>query len=348
MKTLKAKLEKLQQRRTEDAENLTAKSAECRDIVDGLKRELMKKIEDLAEKSLDDLTKCDMEQRMTIEQHLNTCSTALNRMELDYKPFEEAMNARINPLIFVHNIQLKKTLEQVDSILQELGKEVTEPDISFDFNETLRMTDIQRLGIVSFSKEALRTTDIQSLGVVRSTTVKDTRPVIADMKINSVEKVDVKFPADQSCPNITGSLFMPNGELILCDSNNSSVKVLNADFTQKEKMKLSSRPWDLCQMETDEIIFSQPGAKSLLFMKVVPKLQSGSSITLDESCYGVAVKDGFIYVSSDNRNIRVLDRTGQRQSNIYSGFRFQYPRYISVLPQGYCMYRSMVVTILEF
>ena len=316
MKALKSKLEKLQQRRSEDAEKLTAKSAECRDIVEGLKRELIKKIEEFADTAVNDITKCDREQRLTIEQHLHTCSTALNRMELDYKPFEEAMTAGINPLIFVHNLQLKKTLEQVDSILQDLGKEVKEPDISFDFNETLRMTDIQ------------------SLGVVRSTTVKDARPVIADMKIKSVEKVDVKFQGDQSKPYISGSLFMPNGELILCDNSNCSVKVLNSDFTKKEQLKLPSNPWDLCLIVTGEVVISQPGAKSLLFMKVVPKLQSGSSITLDQSCYGVAVRDGFIYVSFNNGEIRVIDRTGQPQRNVYSGFSFKHPYYISVMPTG--------------
>ena len=316
MKTLKAKLEKLQQRRNVDVENLTAKSAECRDIVEKFKRELMKKIEDLADKSLDDLTKCDREQRLTIEQHLHTCSTALHRMELDYKPFEEAMVTGINPLIFIHNVHLKKTLKKVDSILQDLGKEVKKPDISFEFNETLRMADIQ------------------SLGVVRSTTVKDARPVIADMKIKSVEKVNVKFSADHSNPDISGSLFMPNGELILCDSSNSSVKVLNSDFTKKEQIKLSSNPWDLCLIETGEVVISQPSAKSLLFMKVVPKLQLGSSITLDQSYYGVAVKDGLIYVSFDNGEIRVLDRTGQPQRNVYSGVSFIGPYYISVMPTG--------------
>ena len=316
METLKANLETLQQRRNEDAENLTAKSAECRNIVEGLKRELIKKIEEFADTAVNDITKCDREQRFTIEQHLHTCSTALNRMELDYKPFEEAVNAGINPLKFVHNLQLKKTLEQVNSILQDLGKEVKEPDLSFDFNETLRMADIQ------------------SLGVVRSTTVKDARLVISDMKIKSVEKVDVKFPADQSNPCITGSLFMPKGELILCDYNNCCVKVLNTNFTQKEQIKLPSNPWDLCLIETDEVVISQPDAKSLLFMKVVPKLQTGSSITLDQDCRGVAVKNGLIYVSFYNGEIRVLDRTGQPQRNVYSGFSFNTPYYISVMPTG--------------
>ena len=85
--------------------------------------------------------------------------------------------------------------------------------------------------------------------------------------------------------------------------------MLNADFTQKEQLELLSKPWDLSLTETDEIVLSQPGAKSLLFMKVIPHPHTGSSVTLDQSCYGVAVQDGWIHVSFGNGEIRVIDRS---------------------------------------
>ena len=318
MHAFKTKLESLRQSRNEDAENLTIQAAGCRDKVEEFKVELILKIEELTNTALTDIANSDREQRQTIEQHINTCSTALNRMEIDYKPFEEAVTAGMNSLIFIHNLQLKKTLEQIDNILQDIASQAKAPGISFEFNEFLKVTNAQ------------------SLGVVRSTSTmaKDTRPVIADMKIKSVEKLDVRLPCDRQTPWITGSLFLPNGELILCDNFNTSVKVLNSDFTQKEQLKLSSPPWDLCLMENDEIVITQPNTKSLLFMKVVPNLQTGSSITLDQSCYGVAVEDGLIYVSFGNGKIRILDRTGEQQKNVYSGFSFQTLYYICVMPTG--------------
>ena len=348
MNALKTKLDTLRQRRNEDAGNLTVQAAECRDRVEKIKGELIQKIQELTNTALTDIANCDREQRQTIEQHINTCSTALNRMEIDYKPFEEAVTARIHPRIFIHNLKLKKTLEQIDNILQDIDKEAKTPGISFEFDETLNMTNVQSLGVVRSTStlpkefgpviaETLKMTYVQSLGVVRSssTTAKETRSVIADMKIESIEKVDVKFPADQTTPRITGSLFLPNGELILCDySINSSVKVLNADFTQKEQLKLESQPLDLCIMENDEIVITQTKTKQLLFMKVIPKLQIGSSTSLDQSCCGVAVHNGLIYVSFSNREIRILDRTGQQQRNVYSGFSFKLPHYISVMPTG--------------
>ena len=318
MNALKTKLETLRHSRNEDTENLTVQTAECRDKLEEFKRKLIQKIEELTNTALDDIASCDREQRQTIEQHINTCSTALNRMEIDYKPLEEAVTARIHPRIFIHNIKLKKTLEQIYNILQDLDKEAKAPGISFEFDETLHVTNVQ------------------SLGVVRSTSTipKESGPVIADMKIKSIEKVNVKFPADQDTPMITGSLFLPNGELVLCDYRNSSIKVLDADFTQKEQKKLSSQPFDLCIMETDEIVITQPNTKQLLFMKFVPKLQVGSSTSLDQKCYGVAVHHGLIYVLFYNGEIRILDRTGQQQRNVYSGFSFKRPLYISVMPTG--------------
>ena len=318
MKALKDKLEKVQQKENEYTEMLTVQAAKCRDNVEEFKRELIQKIEELTKTALDDIEKCDKEQRVIIDQHINTCSTALNRMEIDYTPFEEAVTAGMNSLIFIHNLKLNKTLEQIDKILKDIDNEVKAPGISFEFDENLKMVNAH------------------SLGVVRSTSTipKETRPVIADMKIKSIEKVDVTFSADQKTPQITGSLFLPNGELILCDCNNSSVKVLDADFTQKEQLKLSSYPWDLCLMKNDEIVITQPNTKQLLFMKVIPKLQMGLSTSLDQSCYGVAVHNGLIYVSFINGEIRILDITGQQQRNVYSGFSFQCPYYISVMPTG--------------
>ena len=332
MEALRDKLEEFEHRRQVDAENLFTKTADCRDKVEEFKRELIKNIEDLVSTTLDDIAKCDSDQRTTIVQHLDACATALKRMEIEYKPLKEVEATGIKSLIFIHDLKLKKTLEQVDDLLNDIGKDIEEPFIAFVLNETLR-ANINSLGVVR--REAHRKTETKDLAAKQFANVKDMRPVIGDMKIKTVEKIDVQFPGDKFLPFISGSLFMPNGELILSDWSNCSLKALNNTyFTQKEQLNLSSAPWDLCLVEADKIVITQPLTKSLLFMKVVPRLKSSSSISLDQKCRGVAVQDGFIYVSFESGEIRILDRTGQQQRNVYSGFSFQTPYYISVTPTG--------------
>ena len=155
-------------------------------------------------------------------------------------------------------------------------------------------------------------------------------PVIADMSVKSSRKVDVRDPSDNYDPVITGSVFIPNGELVLCDYNNKSAKVLSVDFTLKEQTKLVSRPWDIDIMADDEVVISLPHSKALIFLKVFPKLQLGSSIQLDQACRGVAVDGGSIFVSFDNGEVRILDKAGNQLKNIYSSPKFSLPYYISV------------------
>ena len=123
---------------------------------------------------------------------------------------------------------------------------------------------------------------------------------------------------------------MPSGELVLCDYNNRVVKVLNPDFTLKEQVQVPSGPWYIDIMSNDEVIITLPYTASLSFLKMHPKLQTGSSIQLDQDCRGVAASSGSIYVSFYTGEVRILDRAGNQQKNIYSSLKFNVPYYVSV------------------
>ena len=143
---------------------------------------------------------------------------------------------------------------------------------------------------------------------------------------------------------------MPNGELVLCDNTNKSVKVLSIDFTLKEQTKLASNPWDIDIIADDEVVISLPDSKSLMFLKVFPKLQSGSSIQQDQACRGVAVDGRSIFVSFENGEVRIMDRAGNQLQNIYSTLRFATPYYISVPKPGMLLvseYSSYTVRLLN-
>ena len=160
------------------------------------------------------------------------------------------------------------------------------------------------------------------------------RPVIADMSVKLSRRVGFQDSSDSSDPLISGSVFMPNGELVLCDWNNESIKVFSIDFILKEQTKLASKPWDIDITTDDEVVISFPYSKSLMFLKVSPRLRLGSSIKLDQECRGVAVDDGSIFVSFSSGEVRILDRAGNQLKNIYNSLNFSRPYYISVPKPG--------------
>ena len=310
---LKDSVESLKTKRNEDNETLEIQSSECRRKIKDFSQRLREKIEKLEKAALDEVVDHETKHRKEIEQHIDTCTTAITKLEIDYQLFEST--ATEDNLLFIRNLQLKKTMEHVEQALQDMEREVTKPCIDFE-GDTSILSDAKSLGYVN-------------------TTMSTSRPVIADMSVKSTRKVDVKDPSDRYEPTISGSVFMPNGELMLCDvSGNTSVKQFSTDFAFKEQIKLASQPWDIDIVADNEVVVSLPFSKSLTFLKVSPKLQQGSSIQLDQACRGVAVDVGSIFVSFDNGEVRSFDRAGNQLKNLYSLQKFKLPYYISVPKPG--------------
>ena len=327
---LKETVESLKINRNKDNETLEIKSSECRRKIKDFSQELREKIAKLEKAALDEVADYETKHRKEIEQHIDTCTTAITKLEIDYQLLESTPATEDN-LLFIRNLQLKKTMEHVEQALEDMEREVTKPCIYFEGDTSILRSDVKSLGNVN------TTTMSTSRTVIADMTVKSTtkRPVIADMSVKSTRKLDVNDSSDSAAPWITGSVFMPNGELLLCDfSSNTSVKQFNTDFVLKKQIKLASCPWDIDSIADDEVVISLPGNKSLIFLKVFPKLQQVSSIQLDQKCLGVAVDGGTIFVSFNNGEVRVLDRAGNQLKNLYSLQKFKLPYYISVPKPG--------------
>ena len=313
---LKDSVESLKINRTEDNETLEIQSSECRRKIKDFSQKLREKIEKLEKAALDEVVDYETKHRKEIEQHIDTCTTAITKLEIDYRLLESTPATEDN-LLFIRNLQLKKTMEHVEQALQDMEREITKPCIDF-------------VGDTSILRN-----DVKSLGNVNTTRESTSRPVIADMTVKSIRKVCVKIPTDSIEPCIIGSVFMPNGELILCDSGgNKSVKQFSIDFALKEQIHLASDAWDIDIVADDEVVVSTPANKNLVFLKVFPKLQQVSSIQLDQTCRGVAVDGGSIFVSFDSEEVRIIDRAGSQLANIYSSHKFSCPHYVSVPKPG--------------
>lgn len=313
---LTKKIEILQKRRNEDIYDLTNQEKRACDIVKTFRKELNQPLDKMEEQSLADISKYASEQRKTIQQHIDTCTTVLNKLGSENRRYEIAKIADEKRVLFIQNLTLTKTIKDVQTIIEEIDKEIYAPKISFECDQKLKKADNLNLGTVTYADR------------------KATGKAIINMTIKSSRNVDVRFPGDKTSPWISGSTFMSTGELVICDANNNSVKLLKTDFTIKEHMKVPAQPWDVSAMNEDEIVVTLTNNRTLMFVKVYPKLQRVSSLQFDQVCRGVSVSDSVIYVSFENGTIRIIDRNGQQQENVYSKNTFSLPYYISVSKAG--------------
>ena len=321
IRDLKQKLMALHDNRTQDLATLMKKTSDCRENVQSFKAGLISKLDLMEEKSLSEIDKYKRVQGNTIEQHLEACSTALNKIESGINSFEKAKKTDEETLLFLYNLQLSKTTDNFDKLYTDVSKEVQEPNIEFEPEQRINIADLLSLGSIKTNK----------------TRTSESEKVIADMYIKSSRKLDCKITSDSSEPSLSGSMFLPTGQLVLCDYDNSTIKLLNEDFTLRDSIELPDKPWDISLINDVEAITTIEENK-LQFVQILPNLKLGRTLQLDKECLGIDVYHEHIYVSFRDGEIRVIDHNGTTKKTVGQNcdgtFRFKNPLYMAVARTG--------------
>ena len=97
------------------------------------------------------------------------------------------------------------------------------------------------------------------------------RKIVAEMKVVSKREIDIRFPRENYHPCISCCAFLPTGELVLCDHNNKTAKLLDKDLIPREKIDLPGPPFYYMAVTcaTDVLISIE---KLLQFVQIRPNL----------------------------------------------------------------------------
>ena len=169
-----------------------------------------------------------------------------------------------------------------------------------------------------------------------------TKTVLLGRKVHSRSEVNVTAGDDKETPWITGCTVTTNGDAILCDTLNNKIKLLNSSGVLTRNVELSSRPWDVSVLDQTSIIVTLPDKDQLQVVQVYPQLNRGRVIKLNETCWGVAVGKGELYVTCGDGfrdgEITVLGLDGKVKRrlgvNQYGSCLFMTPDYITVNSSG--------------
>ena len=182
-----------------------------------------------------------------------------------------------------------------------------------------------------------------------------------NLKVESSCKVNIKLPQDEESPRISSCAFLPNGELLLVDHNNCSLKLLDrALLLQNSFDLLPDIPWDVSVLDSSTVVVTFPFTKGLQFIQIFPSFSRGSSVKFDKECQGVAVSAEHIYVTCHNNDevkkkedwtpgeVCILDRRGNKIRRIQGSddvrLRFIKPYYVAVNRDGSTIYVSYMET----
>ena len=207
------------------------------------------------------------------------------------------------------------------TITEEITKEVYQPHISFECNPAIAIAGDQDLGTVKCH-----------------TTRTPQQKGFDEMSVTARNQVNVEVPSDAGDVGITGSAFLPSGQLILCDYDSAKLKLLDENLQMKESIDVPEAPWDIAVVNQHQVIVTFPMQRYLQFIQVTPSLALGHTVDLGMECYGVTVSRESIYISfsESGGEIGIYDLTGKKKRIIdpYNGkdgkVLIEQPFYIAV------------------
>ena len=354
---LNEKITSLHERRETDLSNLSLEAKDCRDRAKQFREELSIKLESMEAKTLSEIDTLETQETKTITQQLDTCKAARNSLDTDRRNLILAKERNDRQSIFVYNIQLSQSVKSLTTITDEITKEVYQPHISFECNPAITFTGDQDLGTVKCHTTRIPQqkgfdviTGDQDLGAVKCHTTRTPQQkgfdVITgdqdlgtvkcqstrtpqqkgfdEMSVTARNQVNVKVQSDTYDACITGSAFLPSGQLILCDGNNDKLKLLDENLQMKDSIDVPGAPWDVAPVNQHQVIVTFPWQQYLQFIQVTPSLALGHTVDLGMRCWGVAVSRENIYISfseSGGGKIGIYDLTGKKKRIIdqYNG-----------------------------
>ena len=329
-KTLRIQIEQLQQEKSKDRTNLTRMKDTCRKEITTFRKELNDFLDHLERDIIHDLEKYEKKRKQLIDDQIKSLTTTLQMIDLDYKLLEEAKYDNMAETMFALDIKISKNLSEYEAVLDDLKNNFERGDLCFQRNS--KLVELQQA--------------IDSLGSIKekdSVSYKGTSTkVVLGMKVQSSSQPNVQLSNEKILPSITGCCFMPSGDLVLCDHNNSKLKLLDQTFNVKDSLSLSADPWSLVVIDNSNVIVTLPITKQLQYVQLVPHMKVDRVIKLDKKCWDVAVTDNEIYVSCNNGpgegEVRVLDLSGNLKRklgvNKDGSYQFQRPTYLTVSTTG--------------
>ncbi|XP_053383721.1 uncharacterized protein LOC128549951 [Mercenaria mercenaria] len=115
--------------------------------------------------------------------------------------------------------------------------------------------------------------------------------------LTNMGDINVQTTSDNNKLWITGCAVLSYNKVMLVDSNNYTLKVVDTQSKVViEEKTLESRPWDICILPLDLIAVTMPDQKKILIMATNGDISIIRKIPVKRKCRGVTYHQGHLYV----------------------------------------------------
>ena len=327
-------------------EHLLAQKTDCLHSVQNLRKEIDANLNLLEKNLISEINKRFDKEVDDADNSKSLCENNLSELRDKMRDLEQQRPV-LDVHAFIEIIKTKKQIADCHKTLMGLQKDSKLTNISFEPNHKLIQllkdrgkSGLGDLKLTSSKSKCDRSTNEQS---VKNRVQSDITKMTNSMCFTKISEHDIHFPDDVShtC-SVTGSTFLSDGRLLLCDAQNHMLKMLDQNFEQKSALKLPSAPCDITVSTNKIAIVTLPDLKELHFVTLTSGLRRLRIIPTVEACNGICAHKEGLFVACYNHGVYgtllLLDLNGRVKRRFnrvpVGGPVFQGPYYIALDKQS--------------
>ncbi|XP_045211129.2 uncharacterized protein LOC123562567 [Mercenaria mercenaria] len=182
--------------------------------------------------------------------------------------------------------------------------------------------------------------ELKTFGIVPDPAIN--KPKTTLYEVDCKRQINIRQANDKATCNIYGSCFTADGLLLLADYSNKKLKCVDLCSKKvKDYLDLEASPADVCQTGKDKIAVSLLNS-SIQFVSLENKMTTAKLLKLDYYCWGLAYKDGKLFVTDCGKSLYIHDMNGSMLHKITTDQQgkafFQSNRHISLSSDGDMIY----------
>lgn len=322
--------------REQDIMDFNEEIYKCKASIKGIRHEFNAKLDKMEEALEKEVEKIHTKELPIMRDHIHTCDKASKVLHGVADNIHGVNKTENNTAIFSAFTKANKKLKEYQRVLKEIKREAY--TVVLDLQ---RDTDVDKClkTITSFGEPSVKL--IPKAFHISLKDLKEENMRVVETLVHSVRMPD--DDRDHDC-EITGSVFLNDGSLAICDKHNYKIKLLDRHFDCKHGLKLAGAPWDVAVANDTWVVTTLPFVKKLQFVHVdiTEGLRKGRTIQTERMCWGVATFGSEIIISCHDNpgggKIYILDKRGQTKKIIGAeadnSVSFDLPSYIALNVDG--------------
>ena len=196
--------------RNSDLKSYTSMKEKAKGDMQTFRQKINRQIDMMEQTMLKDLDDRESRNRQDVGRQISSYTMTKQLIQTDSKILSDVKKSANKADMFAADVKISKRFTEYERLLRDIRQEAKSPNLLFRKNEQLWDILIK----------------IKNIGtLVENTTKTDQRKqmMLTDLKVDSLSQKNIKMPSDGLGAALTGCVFMPDGQVVLCDYNNNKL-----------------------------------------------------------------------------------------------------------------------------